>query len=151
MPSEGAGPLTYDFEFFGPSGTVTVDTAYSLSFSGDPQLSGEEVCITDHTQGSLKGTLVDTLNANQVYEIDLEALFQVSGGVTGVNPHVFIDPFISIDPTDPSFGTNTYSLLLGSGVGNSQASTTPEPTSMGLIAAGLGVIAAIRLRRNSPR
>jgi hypothetical protein len=81
--------------------------------------------VVDHTSFTQQGTLKYTVNTNEVYSIDLEATIQVSAGITGVNPHVFIDPVISLDPSV----TGSYSLLLSSGVGNSPFSTTgtPEP------------------------
>jgi hypothetical protein len=168
-----SGGENYSFEFFGAAGTtVLVDTSYSMSFSEDPNLGSADIrltlldyfsqngidsaclggnesgCYVDHTQGSLTGTLKDTLNANQVYELQLSASGTAESTISGLNTHVFLDPVISIDAADPSFGTNSYSLLLSNGVGNSQFSaTSPEPASVGLIVAGLAGIAVWRRRR----
>lgn len=112
----GDASVTYSFEYFGTGGAIPIDIAYNMginlgggSFNGQASiglvlngsgLGGFELGNTCGCQilSQYSGVLQNTINANQVYQISMDAGFFGAAGVgTGSTGFAFVDPIISID------------------------------------------------------
>lgn len=164
-----SGILIYAIEILGPAGKVPVlvdvsGGASASSVANDP-FAGFAMKslwrLEDATQtvfsegidtGQLSGifnesfghTVALTLTANHVYRVTMVADAFAAAGSSGTS--AFATAFI--DPTF-SFGSGVgpeYSFLLSEGVGNSAATSVPEPTSFALFITCMIALGLCRLR-----
>jgi hypothetical protein len=132
-----------------PSGTLVTSTfsTYNTEFFLKPIGGGADVPLIDATL--VKGEAIRHAGqAKGDFNIELHVIENHNPGIInpGQYPHVFLtgvnsfDDGVVIPPT----------TLIGNGFsGSGNISAVPEPVSMAMLLAGLGIMGIVRLRRNS--
>jgi hypothetical protein len=155
----GAGNIDYYFEYFGPSGSIPVDidakvqVAFAWGANAGGMLSIENVdtvCVGPAfgcSNNNFQGTLHETLTANTVYHVNLQASIFANVYNGPGSAHVVVDPVIYLDP---GFAGNPsdYAYTQSDGVGNGVAAT-PEPESFAVGGLTLAAMVAMAWRRAS--
>jgi len=161
--AQASARLDYSFEFTGPQTMLPIDIVGIIQTTGteSPFSSAEWYAQAslqvDHTV--VLASCNEAINANicgstpildgyfyqMMIPVNTQHAITMEANVNappGSSATASIDPYIYIDP---SFGeTSAFTLFLSDGVGNSPV---PEPSTIGLVAAGIGSL----LCRKRPR
>ena len=134
--------LEYYIEITGPTPDVLVDVSGRTILSGGDaslRVAGQGIIAAINGAGSSfditislpTGSAIDVL-------LDAAAAAQLGGPGSG-SASAYLDPYFSIDPSNPN--ADQYSILVSPGIGNSPASGVPELSTWAMLLlgfAGLG-------------